>query len=429
MAAPNRPGATAQVTFRCHGHPHISGSHTKTVELTRDADVTGRATCVLGVRSEHDDRQLARLRGDVVVTLDCAGVRDTFTATMSAFFLGDDALVFRRGPGLRGRTLAYDATKSAADVDRELVHAVGDPTAELHVTIRELGTGDRRGALFVVSVPIGNEDDLSPRARRVLEAVDLVLAEDTRRFRDLTRRTGLRVGARVLSYHDHNEAERTSEVLGQMERGARVALVSDAGTPLCSDPGYVVVDGAVEAGLAVTPVPGPSSLLAVLSASGLAVDRFTYAGFLPRRSSARQAEIRRLVERGDAFVVHEAPRRVGGLLGDLAAVSPQWEVCIGREVTKVFEEFRRGTAGDLAAELSEADEARGEFTIVVAPPAGARGETSETDAVADEQLDRLVRALLGQGVTPKTLAKALAELPGTSHKQAYARVLAIAKRA
>ena len=428
MAAPNRTRAAASVTFRCHGHPHISGSHTKTVELTRDADVTGRATCVIGVRSEHDDRQLARLRGDVEVTLDCAGVRDTFTATTSAFFLGDDALVFRRGPGLRGRTFAYDATKSAADLDRELVRAVGDPTAELHVTIRELGAGDRRGALFVVSVPIGNDDDLSPRARRVLEAVDLVLAEDTRRFRDLARRTGLRVGGRVLSYHDHNEAARTGEVLGQIERGARVALVSDAGTPLCSDPGYVVVGGAVEAGYAVTPVPGPSSLLAVLSASGLAVDRFTYAGFLPRRSSARRAEIRRLIERRDAFVVHEAPRRVGGLLADLVAVSPDWEVCIGREVTKVFEEFRRGTA-DLVAEMAQADEARGEFTIVVAPPAGAREETSETDAVANEQLDRLVRALLGRGVTPKTLAKALAELPGTTHKQAYARVLAIAKRA
>jgi 16S rRNA (cytidine1402-2'-O)-methyltransferase len=429
MAAPNRPRAAASVTFRCHGHPHISGSHTKTVELTRDADVTGRATCVLGVRSEHDDRELRRLRGDVEVTLDSGSVRDTFTATMSAFFLGDDALVFRRGAGLRGRTFAYDATKSAADVDRGLVRALGDPRAEMQVTIRELGS-DRGGALFVVSVPIGNDDDLSPRARRVLEAVDLVLAEDTRRFRDLTQRTGLRVDGRVLSYHDHNEAERAGEVLGQIALGARVALVSDAGTPLCSDPGYVVVSAAVEAGFAVTPVPGPSSLLAVLSASGLAVDRFTYAGFLPRRSSARQAELRRLIERGDAFVVHEAPRRVGGLLADLAAVSPEWEVCVGREMTKVFEEFRRANARDLADyyRRADVDDARGEFTIVVAPPAGSRRAPSESDGAADEQLDRLVRKLLDQGVTPKTLAKALAELPGTSHKQAYARVLAIAKR-
>jgi len=428
MAAPDRPRAAASVTFLCHGHPRISGSHAKTVEFTRDAEVTGRATCVLGVRSEHDDRALGRLRGDVEVTIDCAGVSDTFTATMSAFFVGDDALVFRRGPGLRGRTVAYDATKSAADVDRDLVRAAGDPAADVQVTIRELGRGDRRGALFVVSVPIGNDDDLSPRARRVIEAADLVLAEDTRRFRDLTQRTGMHVEAKVLSYHDHNETERAGAVLEHLERGARVALVSDAGTPLFSDPGYVVVSRAVEAGYAVSPVPGPSSLLAVLSASGLAVDRFTYAGFLPRRSAARQAEIRRLTERGDAFVVHEAPRRVGGLLADVAAVSAHWEVCIGREVTKVFEEFLRGRAAELAAELADVDDARGEFTIVVAPPAGSRDPANESDAVTHEQLDRLLRALLDQGVTPKTLAKALAELPGTSHKQAYARVLALAER-
>lgn len=427
MAAPNRPRAAATVTFRCHGHPRISGSHTKTLELTRATEVTGRATCVLGVRSEHDDRALLRLRGDVEVGLECGGRREMFTSTMSAFFLGDDSLVFRRGPGLRGRTFAYDATKSAADVDRGLVEALGDGEAVLDVTIRELGSGDRRGALFVVSVPIGNDDDLSPRARQVLEAADLVLAEDTRRFRDLVQRTGMHVDGRVVSYHDHNEAERSSGVLRELDEGARVALVSDAGTPLFSDPGYVVVNGAVDAGFAVSPVPGASSMLAVLSASGLAVDRFTYAGFLPRRSSARQTELRGLTERGDAFVVHEAPRRIGGLLADIAAVSPHWDLCIGREVTKVFEEFTRGTAAELAEAFAAVDDARGEFTVVAAPPAGA-DPTVETDGVTDAQLDRLVRALLEQGVTVKTLAKALGELPGTSHKEAYARVLAVAER-
>jgi 16S rRNA (cytidine1402-2'-O)-methyltransferase len=427
MAAPNRPRAAASVTFRCYGHPRITGSHTKTLELTRDTDVTGRATCVLGVRSDHDDRALLSLRGDVEVVLEGAGHSDTFTATISAFFLGDDSLVFRHGPGLRGRTFAYDATKSAAAMDRTLVRALADRDAQLDVTIRELGSGDRRGALFVVSVPIGNDDDLSPRARRVLEAADLVLAEDTRRFRDLVQRTGMHVEGRVLSYHDHNEAERVDGVIGQLEGGARVALVSDAGTPLFSDPGYVVVNRAVEAGYAVTPVPGPSSMLAVLSASGLAVDRFTYTGFLPRRSAARQAELRRLTERGDAFVVHEAPRRIAALLADIAVVSPDWDLCVGREVTKVFEEFRRGTSVELAEAFAEVDDARGEFTIVAAPPAAA-AEPDETDGVTDAQLDRLVRALLEQGVTVKTLAKALGELPGTSHKEAYARVLAIAAR-
>ncbi len=185
--------------------------------------------------------------------------------------------------------------------------------------------------------------------------------------------------------------------------------------------------GAVEDGFAVSPVPGPSSVLAVLSASGLAVDRFTYVGFLPRRSAARQAEIRRLTERGDAFVVHEAPRRVGGLLADLAAVSPEWELCIGREVTKVFEEFRRGAATRARRRSSPTSTTRVESSRSWPhhPRACAPPRTSSTPA-SDEQLDRLVRALLDQGVTAKTVAKALSELPGVSHKQAYERVLAIA---
>jgi 16S rRNA (cytidine1402-2'-O)-methyltransferase len=297
------------------------------------------------------------------------------------------------------------------------------------VTLRELGTGDRSGVLFVVSVPIGNDDDLTPRARHVLEAVDVVLAEDTRRFRDLARRTGMRVGARVVSYHDQNESERAETALAEIEAGARVALVSDAGTPLFSDPGYVVVRGAAEAGLAVSPVPGPSSLLAVLAAAGLAIDRFTYAGFLPRRSAARRAEIARLAASGEAFVLHEAARRVRALLGDLEAVVPEWRCCVGREVTKMFEEFKRGTVADLASEMAADDDARGEFTIVVAPPArGGRGGDDASEAVFDDRLERLVRALLEQGVTPKTVAAALSSLPGVSHKEAYGRVLDIARR-
>jgi 16S rRNA (cytidine1402-2'-O)-methyltransferase len=430
MAATTRSHAAAPVIFRCHGHPRITGTHTKTIELTRDAEVTARATCVMGVRSEHDDRELLRLRGEVEVSIECAGVRDTFRSSISPFFIGDDGLVFRRGPELRGRTLGFDATKTAAELDRDLVRAAADRDEVVTVTIREVGTGDRRGVLFVVSVPIGNDDDLSPRARRVLEASDVVLAEDTRRFRDLVGRTDMGVGARLVSYHDHNESERADDALAQLAGGARVALVSDAGTPLFSDPGYVVVSRAAAEGFAVSPVPGPSSLLAVLSASGLPVDRFTYAGFLARRSSARRSEIAGLAAAGDAFVVHEAPRRVGGLLADLAAVVPEWRLCIGREVTKVFEEFVRGSAADLAGELVAGDEdARGEFTIVVAPPGGIPPRPDDgIDGPADANVERLVRALLAEGVTPKTIAKALSDLPGVSHKQAYERVLEIARQ-
>ncbi len=409
------------VSFRCHGHPNIAGTHDKTVEFTRDHDISRRATCVLGVAAEHRDDELLGLRGRVQVTLECNGLRDTFEATITPFFTGDDSLVFRCGPALRERTLAGDATKSAAGVDRDLVRALADPDAQLDVTITETGRDRGDGALFVVAVPIGNDDDLSPRARRVLHAADLVLAEDTRRFRDLLQRTGvmLRAGADVASYHDHNEEARAGEAIARMHEGARVVLVSDAGTPLCSDPGYVIVTRAVEHEIPVTPVPGPSSSLAVLSASGLPVDRFTYVGFVSRRSAARRRELAALGDRGETFVLHEAPHRVTALLADLASVGPEWQLCIGREVTKIFEEFRYGTAAELARALADA-EPRGEFTIVVAPP--------PAEAHDDAQFDAVARAVLADGVTAKTVAHALAQLPGVSRKEAYARVLALVER-
>ncbi len=413
---------TRTVSFACRGHAAIAGTHAKTIEFTRDTDVTRRATCVLGVASEHDNGALRALRGDVEVTLECGDHRDSFVATMTPFFLGDDSLVFRRGPALRGRTVAYDATKGAAEIDRALVHALTDRGAQLFVNVRELGTGDTRGALFVVAVPIGNDDDLSPRARRVLNTADLVLAEDTRRFRDLATRTGLRPTERVESYHEHNEAARVDGALAALATGARVALVSDAGTPLCSDPGYVVVERAVDAGFDVSPIPGPSSLLAVLSASGLPVERFTYAGFLARRPAARQAELRGLAEQRTTFVCHEAPHRVAALLHDLAVVCPDWNVCAGREVTKIFEEFARGTPSELQAAI-EHEEPRGEYTLVVAPPAREVDASENDDVLA--HLDPVARALLADGVTAKTVAHALAAIPGVSRKDAYARVITL----
>ncbi len=411
------------VTFRCHGHRAITGTHGKTLELTRAPDVTRRATCVVGVGSDHDDAPLLHLRGEIEVVLQYGRLDDAFRATVTPFFLGDASLIFRRGPALRGRTLAYDATKTAADIDRELVAALRDPDADLQVTIRPTGKRVGRGVLFVVAVPIGNDDDLSPRARRALEAADVVLAEDTRRLRELAARTGLHVRGTVLSYHDHNEGQRSDEAIARLEEDcARVVLVSDAGTPLVSDPGYLVVRRTAEAGIDVVPVPGPSSMLAVLSVSGLPIDRFTFVGFLPRRSAARQAELQRLCEPRVTFVVHEAPHRVREMLADVALVAPDWRVCIGREVTKVFEDFRRGTAAEIAAELHD-EEPRGEFTVIVAPPPGIE---RDSDTATDEQIDRMVRALLAQGVTARTLANTLADLPGISRKAAYTRVLALA---
>ena len=413
------------VSFVCRGHPNVAATHAKTLELTRDTEISRRATCVLGVAGDHDDHALLALRGRVEVVLECEGERDEFTATMSPFFLGDDSLVFRRGDGLRGDTFAFDATKTAATVDRRLVGLLGSPDRRLTVTIRAVASGPAPGALFVVALPIGNDGDIGARAVKVLERVDLVLAEDTRRLRSLAQRIGIDP-ARATSYHDHNEAQRVDGIIERLRLGARVALVSDAGTPLFSDPGYVLVSRAVEEGIAVCPVPGPSAVLAVLAASGLPVDRFVFGGFLPRRSSARQQALRELTALGCAVVCYESATRLAETLADIAAVRADWRVCIGREVTKIFEEFRRGRAQDLARELA-GEQPRGECTIVIAPPAGGDGGTDTDASATAHDVDALLRSLLDQGVPASTVAQALKAMPGVGRNEAYERVLALGR--
>jgi 16S rRNA (cytidine1402-2'-O)-methyltransferase len=364
---------------------------------------------------------LRNLRGRVEIALECDGQRDDFTATISPFFLGDPSLVIRRGPGLRARTFAFDASKTAADLDRALVARIAAAEHDVDVTIRVLDPEAISGALFVVSLPIGNDADVSPRALEVLERVDLVLAEDTRRLHALEQRVG-RKAARATSYHDHNEAERADGVLEQLRRGARVALVSDAGTPLFSDPGYVVVSRAVAEGIAVSPVPGPSAALAVLAACGLPIDRFVFGGFLPRRSAQRRQAVTELTGLGAAVVCYESATRLAATLADVAAVRPDWQVCVGREVTKVFEEFGRGTADELARAYGS-EKPLGECTLVIAPPPGARADAEA--AGSSDDVDALLRALLVHGVPASTLAQALRAIPGVGRNQAYARVLAL----
>jgi 16S rRNA (cytidine1402-2'-O)-methyltransferase len=412
------------VSFVCRGHPNVTGTHGKTVEFTRDLDISRRATCVLGVASEHDDHALLALRGPVEVTLESDGARDVFTATISPFFLGDSSLVFRRGPGLRGRTIGFAASKTAAAIDRDLVARLTSSDRELRVTITATGAGTAVGALFVVSLPIGNDGDIGRRAIEVLERVDLVLAEDTRRLHALSERIGAGF-APATSYHDHNETQRVEGVLERLRRGDRVALVSDAGTPLCSDPGYVVVSRAVAEDIPVCPVPGPSAALAVLAASGLPVDRFVFGGFLPRRSAARREAVRDLTALGCAVVVYEAAPRVAETLVDIAAVRPDWRVCLGREMTKTFEEFRQGSPQALADEIGT-EKLLGECALVIAPPPDADAPPPAGNAT-DGEIDDVLRSLLAQGVPASTLAQALRVMPGIGRNQAYERVLALSR--
>jgi len=220
------------------------------------------------------------------------------------------------------------------------------------------------GTLFVVATPIGNLEDITLRALRVLREVELVAAEDTRRTRALLAAYGAR--APVVSYFAHNQARRGPELLARLRAGARVALVTDAGTPGVSDPGFQLVRLCRDADVPVVPVPGPSALVAVLSAAGVPADRFVFEGFLPIKPGRRLARLGALRDLARPVVLYESPHRVDATLAAIDAVFGPAEVVLAREVTKRFEEFRRGTAADLRAALAAAG-VRGEVTLVINP--------------------------------------------------------------
>ena len=270
------------------------------------------------------------------------------------------------------------------------------------------------GSLYLVATPIGNLEDVTLRALRVLGEADLLFAEDTRRTRILLDRHG--VSARPLSLHSHNEVARAKRALAVLDEGKSVALVSDAGTPLVSDPGARLVAAAVEAGHDVVPVPGASALLAALTASGLPAAPFTFVGFLPRRKGPRDALLAALAGRPDTLVFFESPRRVSATLHALAAVLGERRACAARELTKVHEEVARGTLGQLAARFAES--ARGEFTLVVA---GA----DPAPTVRPSDLDAEILAAIGAGEPSRAIAARLAQPAGIPRREVYARVLAL----
>ncbi|MTV25894.1 16S rRNA (cytidine(1402)-2'-O)-methyltransferase [Nitriliruptoraceae bacterium ZYF776] len=237
------------------------------------------------------------------------------------------------------------------------------------------------GALVVVATPIGNLGDLSSRAAETLRTVDLVLAEDTRRTGRLLAHVGSEV--RQLSLHEHNERERSDEVVARLEAGERIALVSDAGTPAVSDPGYRLVAACVAAGVRVEAVPGASALLTALVVSGLPSDRVAFEGFLPRKGAARRERLDELASERRTFVLYVAPHRADDDLADLAsACGTDRRAVVCRELTKLHEEVVHGDLGTLAARAA-ADGFRGELTVVVAgAPAAAPAEVTDDDLVA-----------------------------------------------
>jgi len=265
-----------------------------------------------------------------------------------------------------------------------------------------VSTGPR---LVVCPTPIGNLEDVTLRVLAALREADVVACEDTRRTRVLLDRYGVK--ARLVSYHEHNERERSRELVARMQGGDVVALVSDAGMPLVSDPGFVLVQACVAAGLAVEVLPGPSAALAALVASALPADRWRFAGFLPRK----RTELERAFAAPETLVAFESPRRVAASLAALAAVDPERPVAVCRELTKVHEEVVRGTVSELAARYASKPP-RGEVVLVVGP-APAAAEPDPGPAV--DALRRLVEA----GAKPRPAAAVVAELTGVSANALY----------
>lgn len=264
------------------------------------------------------------------------------------------------------------------------------------------------GRLYVVSTPIGNLGDLSPRAVETLAGVSLVLAEDTRHSRHLLDHFGIR--APLASYHEHNEARTTPALVERLLAGESMAIISDAGTPLLSDPGARLVRAAIDAGVAVVPVPGASALLAALVASGIPADRFTFYGFLPRKGRERSELLGEIAALRHTAVVYEAPGRVAGTMAELAGLTADRQAAVARELTKQFEEVRRGTVGELARYYEDSPP-RGEVVLVIEGAAPA--------PLDEEAVRQRARALRAEGVSAREVARTLVAEHGVARNTAY----------
>ena len=269
-----------------------------------------------------------------------------------------------------------------------------------------------KGALVLAATPIGNTGDASERLRELLREADVVAAEDTRRFRRLAARLEVDVSGQVVSYHEHNEGLRTKNLVERIASGDTVVLVTDAGMPSVSDPGYRLVRACVDAGLTVTTAPGPSAALAALAVSGLPVDRFCFEGFLPRKSGQRRTRLRTLAAEERTMVFFEAPQRTAATLHDMCEVwGGDRRAAVCRELTKTHEEVRRGTLNELVEWA--ADGLRGEVSIVVA------GVSSEPVELSDEDLHSLVRERESSGSSRRDAVDAVVAETGIPRRRVY----------
>ena len=265
------------------------------------------------------------------------------------------------------------------------------------------------GILYVVATPIGNLEDITLRALRVLKEVNLIAAEDTRHTQKLLSHYDIRTP--LTSYHEHNEKTKARPLVERLLQGQNIALVTDAGVPTISDPGYRIIVEAIKAGIQVTPIPGPSALTAVLSACGLPTDRFIFEGFLPAKKKQRRDRLEALRGEMRTVVCFEAPHRLLESLRDIHELLGDREVVVAREVSKVYEEFLRGLAGELIDKLA-GREIRGELTLVIK---GSAGESPISEALLSAE----IRKLKGEGMRVKEIAELLGERYGYSKKEIY----------
>ncbi len=274
-------------------------------------------------------------------------------------------------------------------------------------------SGKGIGKLFVVATPIGNLEDITLRALRVLKSVDVVACEDTRRTLKLLNYYNI-PAKRLVSYHEHNERERVDYLMRELKGGKDVALVSDAGTPCISDPGYRLVRAAREEGIEVVPVPGASAFLAALSASGFPTDRFFFGGFLPRKEGALKETLKEFLEKPFTCVFYESPHRIERTLKLVSELFPDAEIGIYREITKLNEEFLKGKAEELLKELKEKGKLKGEFVLIFPPRSKEKGEID---------LDSLIEELRKEGLSVREISREASRLTGLPKRDVYKRVL------
>jgi 16S rRNA (cytidine1402-2'-O)-methyltransferase len=292
------------------------------------------------------------------------------------------------------------------------------PTRHYHLFAQEIEAPRPDPGLYLVATPIGNLGDMTLRGLEILAGVDVIACEDTRVTRKLTDRYG--VTTPLVPYHDHNAETARPKLLARLSEGQSVALVSDAGTPLISDPGYKLVREAREAGFVVTAVPGASAVMAAVASAGLPTDRFLFEGFLPSREQARRSRVSELAAVPATLVFFETGPRIAAMLQDLAAVLGTRDAAVCRELTKLHEEVRRGDLGSLARAYDEGAETRGEFVVVVGPPAAA--PPVETDA-----LDDLIRRALATA-SLKDAVEAVVAATGHKRRLVYQRALSLTQR-